>query len=261
MQDIHEESYRWHAKSYRWRRHLARAFGVRLTGDIPERLIATGLPIPLNAKRRDRLASIRAAGALFIHIPKNAGTSLATALYGHTMRHDTMRYYERVAPDVSALPSIAVIRDPVDRFLSAWCYARTGGTRHRQVSEPFREAYRGFRTIDDALDHLEGCGNPFAVDHIFRPQSWYITDRAGRIAITHLVPIDGLDRLPPLLATRNIAVLPRLNASTASDVAPTDMQRARIRHLYRDDVMLWNGLRAGSAISRPPLAVRTAKRG
>lgn len=168
-------------KSYRWRRHLARLFAVKLTGDIPERLIGMGLPVPLNAKRRRRLAAIRAGEVLFIHVPKNAGTSLSMALYGRTITHDTIRYYHSVAPDfVASAATVAVIRDPVERFVSAFRFAQSGGT-HRQVSAPFRSTYAGFATIDDALDHLEQHRDPFAVDHIFRAQSWYLTDRDGRL--------------------------------------------------------------------------------
>ncbi|MFD1950339.1 sulfotransferase [Sphingomonas arantia] len=232
------------AKNYRWRRHLARMFGVKLTGDIPERLIAAGVPIPLSVKRRRRLASIRSSGVLFIHVPKNAGTSLSMALYGHAVTHDTMRYYAHVAPDfVASATSVAVVRDPVARFVSAFRYAATGGTRHRRVSEPFRAAYQAFRSIDAALDHLERHRDPFAVDHIFRAQCWYLTDAAGRLAVDHLVPIDDLGRLHALFADRKVAPFPRLNASRASATMLSDVQRARIRRLYAEDVALWESVR------------------
>ncbi len=231
-------------KSYRWRRHLAQMFGVKLTGDIPERLIAAGLPVPLSAKRRDRLASIRSSGVLFIHVPKNAGTSLSMALYGHAITHDTMRYYEHVAPDfVASAATVAVVREPVARFISAFRYATDGGTPCRQVSEPFRAAYRAFRSIDAALDHLERYRDPFDVDHIFRPQRWYLTDAAGRLAVEHLVPIDDLGRLHGLFADRKVAPFPRLNAGKASALTVSDIQHERICRLYQEDVALWQTVR------------------
>ena len=74
------------------------------------------------------------------------------------------------------LPSFAVLRDPTARFLSAYRYGRAGGSAINDVAEPFRTLYRGFRSIDDALDHVETAASPYAVDHIFRPQSWYVGD-------------------------------------------------------------------------------------
>jgi hypothetical protein len=243
------------AKSYRWRRHLAWMFRVKLTGDIPERLIAWGLPVPLNAKRRARLATIRSRAVLLIHVPKNAGTSISMALYGRTITHDTIRYYGRVAPDFAASAvSIAVMRCPIERFVSAYRFAQSGGTPHRQVSEPFRPTYMAFRSIDDALDHLEARSDPFTVDHIFRPQSWYVTDAAGRVAVRHLVRIDDLARLRRLLPDNAIAPMPRLNASRSAGIDVSAAQRARIRHLYRDDVTLWEGLGQTATPQRVALA-------
>ncbi|MEG3166245.1 sulfotransferase family 2 domain-containing protein [Sphingomonas sp. PB2P19] len=231
------------AKSYRWRRHLAGLFAVKLTGDIPERLIGMGLPVPLNAKRRRRLAAIRASDVLFIHVPKNAGTSVSMALYGQTITHDTMRYYESVAPDfVASAITVAIVRDPVERFVSAFRFAKSGGA-HRQVSAPFRSTYANFASIDDALDHLEQQGNPFAIDHIFRSQSWYLTDTARRLKVKHLIPIDDLGRLGHLLPDRKLSPVLKLNESytAAAEVSPA--RRERICRLYRDDMVLWERAR------------------
>ncbi|WP_198350638.1 sulfotransferase family protein [Sphingomonas prati] len=233
-------------------------FGVKLTGDIPERLIAAGLPVPLSAKRRDRLASIRSSGVLFIHVPKNAGTSLSMALYGHAITHDTMRYYERVAPGfVASAATVAVVREPVERFVSAFRYATNGGTPCRWVSEPFRATYQAFQSIDAALDHLERYRDPFDVDHIFRPQRWYLADAAGRLAVEHLVPIDDLGRLHALFADRKVAPFPRLNVSRASGMTVSDVQRERIRRLYREDVALWETVRSERRHESGIASVRT----
>lgn len=236
-------------KSYRWRRHLAAMFGVKLTGDIPERLIGLSIPVPLNKKRRQRLASIRSSGVLFIHIPKNAGTSLSMALYGHVIRHDTIRYYEHVAPEFmySAI-TVAIMRNPVERFISAYRFAKSGGTAYRQVSAPFRSKYMSFQSIESALECVENSKTPFEVDHIFRPQSWYITDRVGRLAVQHLVDISDLAQLQRLLPNSKIASLPQINRSHSPDVEVSALQRARICRIYQDDVALWEELRAGKTL-------------
>lgn len=225
------------AKDYRWRRHLARCFGVRLTGDIPERLGEIGLKLPLNTARRARLSTIRNKGILFIHIPKNAGTSLSRALYGHAIKHDTVRYYERFAPDLADFePSFAVLRDPVERFLSAYRHAKTGGC-DREVAAPFRDAYLGLRDVDDALDHVEQRRSIYDIDHIFRPQTWYITRRDGTIGVRHLVLLHQIDRLPRYIS-RAIEPLPHENCSSGEEIPLTPEQIARIRILYREDVAL-----------------------
>lgn len=61
----------------------------------------------------------------FIHIPKNAGTSIREALHDHPYiqyyGHDVRR------ADVAHLKKIYVIREPGDRFASAFFYLRNHG--------------------------------------------------------------------------------------------------------------------------------------
>lgn len=221
-------------------RPWVRLFGVRLNGDVAERLCDWGIAPPLGGRRRRRLARIEAAGALFIHVPKNAGMSVSHALYGEQVKHATIRYYRRAAPGlVAAVPSFAIVRDPLARFVSAFRYARAGGTGDNQVSAPFRAAYRSLRTVDEALDLLERAPWPYGVDHIFRPQSWYVTDGAGRLAVDRLVPLERLGAAFADLAPRPHAPLARINAAAGPSPELSAGQEARLRRLYAADFGLF----------------------
>ncbi|PZU60466.1 MAG: sulfotransferase [Sphingobium sp.] len=232
-------------RPYGARRHLASLFGVRLLSDIPERLCELGVRPWLGGKRRARLRSIRAAGALFIHVPKNAGMSVSEELYGRQIKHATIRYYQRVAPDIPGrLPTFAILRDPVDRFLSAYAYARAGGSAHNSIALPFRDAYRAFRSIDDAIDHLRGAPDIYAVDHIFRPQSWYVTDAVGRVAVDRLFLIDEMDRLGEMTPLLRGVAFPHLNRGAARKPLLNARQIDALSALYADDLRLIAGLRA-----------------
>lgn len=227
--------------AYGLQRYLARAFGVKLTSDIHERLCDLGLTPPLGRERRQRLAAIRRVGTLFVHVPKNAGMSVSHALYGRQVKHSTIRYYQRVAPDLaSATPSFAVIRDPIERFLSAYRYARMGGSGDNVVSLPFRRTYRALSSIDMALDHLEAARFPYGVDHIFRAQSWYVLDEAGRVSVGRLILLDDL---ASYMATAHGLVLHRINRGTDGRESLTSAQAERLRRLYCRDFELFNALR------------------
>ncbi|HUD31257.1 MAG TPA: sulfotransferase family 2 domain-containing protein [Novosphingobium sp.] len=220
-------------------RLIASLFGVRLVSDVPERLSRWRIPYPPNARRRERIAAIRACGVLFVHVPKNAGTSICEALYGRQIKHETVRYYAMVAPDVLDLPSFAVVRDPVARFLSAYRYARGGGTADRAVARPFNARYRRFSGIDDAIDHLACARSPFAVDHIFRPQSWYLTDAAGDCRVDTLVPYEALGQLGDIVDLRGLDDLPRLNRCRSGAPPALDpSQEAFVRAFYASDFAL-----------------------
>lgn len=237
----------------RLRTPLLRACGVRLSSDLYERAARIGLTLPLDAKRRDRIARIRAAGALFVHIPKNGGMSVSAALYGCQVKHVTVRYYATVAPDLLAtLPSFATLRDPAERFVSAFHYARAGGSRDNRVSLPFRALYADFIDYDDALDHLEGLRSPFQADHIFRPQSWYVTRPDGSVAVDRLLLLDRPDAIAAHLRRLSVAVLPHLNRGPVAAPPLSPRQQARVARLYARDVALVDGVRHGRCVLRLP---------
>lgn len=216
---------------------LASIFGLRLVSDIPERMGDLRLPPFVDAKRRQRLEAIRRAGVLFIHVPKNAGMAISSALYDQQVKHASVRYYARVAPDLLRdLETVAVVRDPVDRFLSAFDYARAGGSCDNRVSAPFRRRYMAFGSVDDALDHVESAASPYHMDHIFRPQTWYVADAQGAVRVKRLLRFERLAEaeVMPGWGGRLACVNRRLGLRTEA----TASQILRIRRFYRDDLRL-----------------------
>ncbi|PZQ55451.1 MAG: sulfotransferase [Novosphingobium pentaromativorans] len=239
-------------------RIVASAFGVRLVSDIPERLCRYGISPWLDGKRRRRIDRIRASRLLFIHVPKNAGTSICDRLYGAQMKHCSVRYYAKVAPDLLDLPSFALVRDPVERFLSAFRYARTGGTRHRTISRPFRERYAGFDGISDAIDHLAQARSPFDVDHIFRPQSWYLLDASGRAAVDRLIPYEQIGEIGRRTGRSELDTLPEFNRSRDSAERPSPAQLDFLCRFYEADFALRFQAITGITAALRPVPVRTA---
>ena len=58
---------------------------------------------------------------IFIHIPKNAGTSIEKYCdMNDTGHHNWKYYFSKYLSDWNEYTSFAVIRDPIDRFIS--CY-------------------------------------------------------------------------------------------------------------------------------------------
>ena len=75
-----------------------------------------------------RRNDFRKAGVVLIHVPRTAGTSLALELYGRFVGHFSLADLCAVsAPDVLALPRFAIVRNPWDRLVSAWAFAKAGG--------------------------------------------------------------------------------------------------------------------------------------
>ncbi|QJU58515.1 sulfotransferase family 2 domain-containing protein [Sphingomonas sp. AP4-R1] len=232
----------WHQDfSEQIRYAAARLLGLRLISDVHERASELGIVLPVGKKRRKRLAAVQRAGMLFVHVPKNAGQSVSEALYRMQIRHNSIRYYRRAMPDLARLPSFAILRDPADRFLSAYHYGLSGGQPDNRITHGMRRRYMRFRSVDDALDHVEAARSPYEIDHIFRPQSWYVTDETGAVAVDRLLPMSDLAQLSTILP-QLMRPIGRINCGGRKSTLLSPQAEARVRRLYAADYTLFDSL-------------------
>jgi hypothetical protein len=153
-------------------------------------------------------------GLLFVHIPKNAGTAVVEALglgpHGHVracspeFRRTAAALAARIAPRVPR--SFAVVRDPYDRFLSAFRYLRMrrsywhsddGSTRYGLLPE--HALVGAMRGVDDFADWVMGLFVSGRIDHVHHvsrqvsythdPADGYATRLVGEVFRLE----DGLD--------------------------------------------------------------------
>lgn len=120
----------------------------------------------------------------FIHIPKNAGTSIRKALHNNPtiqyFGHDVRR------EDVAHLKKIYVIRDPRDRFASAFYYLKNH-ERSQAENKVFAnpdELLEALASLDpralrmmrlsDEIHYIDGT--PILTDWVFAQQSRWVWD-------------------------------------------------------------------------------------
>ena len=194
-----------------------------------------------------RSAAWRATGLIFVHVPKNGGTSINTALYGRFMGHFRVRDIERLRPDLlRSLPSLAVTRNPWARTFSAWSFVRKGAemTDGAQISHPQRYRVPAFATFERfVLDWLPGR-DLTREDYVFRPQTQFLLDSRGSVGVRHLGRIeDPQSYLPFLEDTLGRKVEIRHLNRTADPLryrqAYSDEMTGTIATLYAEDIEMF----------------------
>lgn len=198
-------------------------------------------------RARRRAETFRAAGVAFVHVPRTAGTSVASALYGRFIGHFGLADLMSVAPhDVLELPRFTIVRNPWDRAVSAWSFARSGGgaSAHGavQVHRPEQYAVPEFATFERFVEEWLAPRDPARLDGIFRPQHAYVLDQQGLLNFGHCGRLENLARTEDWLSEtlgRPIRFM-RQNTSSHQDYASYYTPRLHdlVGRIYAEDVAL-----------------------
>ena len=219
-------------------------FGAWYEEDIYHQF-CTRLPRVMRLFRHRIPQAMRARNLIFVHVPRVAGTSVMRVLYGEgCIHHHSMRYFATLDPAFArAAGSFALLRDPIDRFASAYAFVRAGGAETSRLSDVFVRQTDKLATVDDYLSFLEERG-PLDQDFVMRPQSWFVCDEAGTVLVKDLFVLgeDGA-ALAAYLAPQGIKRLPWLNRAPRVALFLNSRQRRRVERLYAGDFALIESLR------------------
>jgi len=208
---------------------------------IPERLRMAQLVLR-------RAHAWQKAGFIFVHVPKNGGTSINTALYGQFMGHCRVSDIERLRPDLlRKLPSLAVTRNPWARAYSAWNFARKGAemTDGAQIRNAARYQNKEFESFERfVMEWLPGrdLGKE---DYVFRPQVQFLLNRSGEIGVGHLGRIEDPASYDAYLSERmgRPIAIGHMNRSTDANSyhkAYTTEMRDTVARCYAADLERFN---------------------
>lgn len=224
-------------------------FRVDQYADMFERaaMASTGRAALRGLCRRRLAPDVAGSPLLFIHVPKNGGTSIKRALYRSDPGHVTIRYYDLFFPaHLARAETLAMLRDPTERFLSAFDFLMKGGGGDVAIQPVPMRRMAHIRDVDQFLDFLEGArGDWLKVDTFARPQSWYVADRHGVIRVRHLWVLgEAGAALDDFLAARGVGPVGHANRTERQTRTLTDVQRARVERLYAEDMRLFAAVKA-----------------
>ncbi len=203
------------------------------------------LPASFFEKRQARQsdADARNSGVVFIHIPRTAGVSVMRTVYqSDWIRHFTVDQFLQVtARDVFDLPRFAIVRNPWDRAVSAYHFARQGGVAG--AAQMFHQArYRtpAFATFETFVTEYLATRNVWKLDGIFRPQSYYLGDNPEK-NLDHIGVFEQLSETESWLCGALGRPIQLHQCNAANRQYPhngyyTDETREIIGEIYRADI-------------------------
>jgi len=135
---------------------------------------------------------------IFVHIPKNAGTSIIKAMGVENIYMDKSieEYKEHYKDYWNTYTKFAAVRDPIDRFISAYKFARMkesgwfSATGEEGLEKHCHYELCNSANIDQYVAYI--YGNPKKINRWVVPQSWIITDQEGKIEIDYFVRYENL---------------------------------------------------------------------
>lgn len=144
--------------------------------------------------------------AIFIHIPKTAGTSIYNALgmdvppYTHVPARVLAAQHPQ---DFASSFRFTFVRDPWDRMVSTYEFLRNGTTWDEQ--KHWAREHIADRSLGDFLrkvDADQGFRAAVMSYEFFFPQTYFLTDRAGALLVDEIYRFEDIESGFAVLARR-----------------------------------------------------------
>lgn len=192
--------------------------------------------------RRRFPEDFRRLGCIYIHIPRAAGTSVATAIFGREVVHWALKDYEATGVDLSEYWKFTIVRNPWDRLVSTYEYLKRGGMARYPYDQAMgslitRRRFTFERFVKEWLP-----GREYSYIHFF-PQTHFISTRENDIGVDFLGRFESLEHDFNVVAGKLgiEASLPKLNLSSRSQDYRKYYTAELVelaQQIYADDVRL-----------------------
>lgn len=180
---------------------------------------------------------------IFIHIPKNAGTSIEESLFNTKIGHKLCKQFEAHNPEkYKNYWKFAIVRNPYDRLVSAFHFLKKGGfhSPDKIWSENNIGHIKDFKHFIYSLKDTKFAKRIMRWQH-FQSQSLYLENLSGVIDIDHIGRFENLDHEFDLIKRHLNLTHKNIKHSNSSErkdynfYYENDEMREIVRILYQND--------------------------
>lgn len=85
------------------------------------------------------------------------------------------------------------------------------------------------------IEYVEGTTSIYQLDHVLRPQYWYLTDRHGDMAVKMLFDLKDIDRIYPFVPGLHAGEIKKINTTQRFTTELRPLQKEKIMNFYKED--------------------------
>ena len=182
---------------------------------------------------------------IFVHIPKTAGISLLSAIYGNvSLESHRSIFFNQTALNIKSNDffSFTFVRHPFDRLYSAYRFLENGGI-NKQDEIAFQTHFAKFSSFEDFVMNGLNKNMIYQVTHLI-PQYEYLCDWKGKVIVDFVGRFESLDKDVARLS-EHIAKeikLNHLNKTSTTDYTDvyTDEMTKKVKNIYERDLRIFN---------------------
>tara|TARA_B100000767_G_scaffold28522_1_gene24723 strand:+ start:382 stop:1050 length:669 start_codon:yes stop_codon:yes gene_type:complete len=182
---------------------------------------------------------------IFVHIPKTAGISLLSAIYGNvSLESHRSIFFNQTALNIKSNDffSFTFVRNPFDRLYSTYKFLENGGI-NKQDEIAFQTHFAKFTSFEDFVMNGLNKSMIYQVTHLI-PQYEYLCDWNGKVIVDFVGRFESLVKDVKRLSehlTKEIK-LNNLNKTSKVDYTEvyTDEMIKKVKNIYKKDLRIFN---------------------